>query len=193
MKRKHRKDFYKLLGDEWDLGASQTGLSHEFCGKLYGYYTLSYSDKIIVYEENGQFVGCSGYGGFHKRTFKRMFWKFRFNLLLSFLNARNKLILNRFYLEEDKAVLNELVLNNTENLAELTILIVNEKYRGQHIGSKLYNLAITGVRQEGFDVLSIYTTTDECNYKFYEYDKDTKLLEKKGVQNFYSVRLEKEK
>ena len=154
-----------LLYNEWDLGKFASRAKGKICAWIYLMEILEESEKIIVEKENSDLIGFCGYAKWNskkKLASKRMYHFIKKVLLKSPLIKNKKAIVKY---NNDYNYLPEKLKNYFDG--EVSIIIVNKKYRGKGIGKKML-LRIFDLAEED-NMKNLQILTDEsCNFKFYE-------------------------
>lgn len=180
MKIKEMKQAVDILYKEWNLGKKESGASGNICAWIYLMEILSESEKIITYKEKNNLIGFCGYSKNNSNKFiiRKTFYKIIKNLLykskkIKNVNGLKKYSNNYNYLPKE-------LLNYFDG--EVSILIVDKKYRGKGIGKKLLLEIFELAKKDKINKLQILTD-ESCNYKFYEVCGCNKIYDT-IVQNF---------
>lgn len=154
-----------ILAGEWNLGSKESGASRKLCAWIYLMEILEESERVIYYKENGKLLGFAGYSKYNSRKhlLRRKFYHFIKNRLykskeIKDLNALKEYENNYNYLPEN--------MNNYFD-GELTILILDKKYRGKGIGKKLLQEIFQSAKRDNMKNLQILTD-ESCYYSIYE-------------------------
>ena len=153
------------LYDEWDLGKTSSRSKGKVCAWIYLFTILEETEKMVIEKEDGKVIGICGYA---KWNSKRHIVRKKFFHIL-------KLILIWSPLVKDKKAIYEYSNNydyTPEELAnyfegEISILILNSKYRGKGIGKKMLSLVFEYAKNDNMKNIQILTD-ESCNFKFYE-------------------------
>ena len=175
MKLKDIKQIVTLLGNEWDLGKKSSGSKKNVCAWIYFCEIMSESEKLIIEKINNKIIGVCGYTKKNSKKYKlrKMFYKTLKHILLnSYLIQNKKAMLD--YLESYDYTPEE--LKNYFD-GELSIIIVDKKYRNCGIGKKLINNIFEYAKKDNIKKIQILTD-ESCNYKFYENLGCKKIYEK---------------
>jgi ribosomal protein S18 acetylase RimI-like enzyme len=165
MKFKDWKVFVDIVHEEWDLGRKKSKAEGKICAWLYLFETLSTSNELIVCYNEDEIYGFAGYDNYrsnHKFIRKNIYEIVRKCLIRS-KKIKDRKALYQYYETYDNLA-NEL---QDDFDGELSILIVNKKYRGKRIGQKLLEEICKRTKKKGLQNLRI-ETDDGCNVKFYE-------------------------
>lgn len=169
------KQAVDMLYDEWDLGKTSSRSKGKVCAWIYLFTILEETEKMVIEKEDGKVIGICGYA---KWNSKRHIVKKKFFHIL-------KLILIWSPLVKDKKAIYEYSNNydyTPEELAnyfegEISILILNSKYRGKGIGKKMLSLVFEYAKNDNMKNIQILTD-ESCNFKFYEACGCKKVYEK---------------
>lgn len=181
------KQAVELLGKEWNLGKKESGADDNVCAWIYLFEILSESEKIIKYKDGHKVVGFCGYSkkNSKKHRISKKLYKFLKNRLyksksIKNLDAFKEYERNYNYVPEE--------LNDSFD-GEVSILIVDEKYRGKKIGKKLLLDVFELAKNDNIKRLKILTD-ESCNYKFYE-NLGCKKVYETEIENFESEKCHK--
>jgi len=159
------KQAVDLLYDEWNLGKKESGATGKICAWIYLFDCLKDSEKIITYKDNNKLVGFAGYSNnkSKKHNLRKKFYTLIKNRLykskkIKDLNALKEYENNYSYLPKE--------LENYFD-GEVSILIVDNNYRGKGIGKKLLLNVFDYAKKDNMKNIQILTD-ESCNYKFYE-------------------------
>lgn len=169
------KQSVDMLYDEWDLGKTSSRSKGKVCAWIYLFTILEETEKMVIEKENGKVIGICGYAKWNSK--KHIVRKKFFHIL--------KLILIWSPLVKDKKAIYEYSNNydyTPEELAnyfegEISILILNSKYRGKGIGKKMLSLVFEYAKNDNMKNIQILTD-ESCNFKFYEACGCKKVYEK---------------
>lgn len=169
------KQAVDMLYDEWDLGKTSSRSKGKVCAWIYLFTILEETEKMVIEKEDGKVIGICGYA---KWNSKRHIVRKKFFHIL-------KLILIWRPLVKDKKAIYEYSNNydyTPEELAnyfegEISILILNSKYRGKGIGKKMLSLVFEYAKNDNMKNIQILTD-ESCNFKFYEACGCKKVYEK---------------
>lgn len=169
------KQAVDMLYDEWDLGKTSSRSKGKVCAWIYLFTILEETEKMVIEKEDGKVIGICGYA---KWNSKRHIVRKKFFHIL-------KLILIWSPLVKDKKAIYEYSNNydyTPEELAnyfegEISILILNSKYRGKGIGKKMLSLVFEYAKNDNMKNIQILTD-ESCNFKFYEACGCKKVYEK---------------
>ena len=165
MKYKDMKKAVKLLENEWDLGKKKSGASRHLCAWIYLMELLEQADYIAYYRINGSLVGFASYAKWDskKHFFKKLIYRIIKNRLY-----KSKEIKNRNALKEYMNNYNYVPKKLEDYFdGEVSMLIIDEKYRGKGIGKKLLQDVFDAAKKD--DMRNLQILSDEsCNYGVYE-------------------------
>lgn len=169
------KQAVDMLYDEWDLGKTSSRSKGKVCAWIYLFTILEETEKMVIEKEDGKVIGICGYAKWNSK--KYMIRKNFFHIL--------KTILIWSPLVKDKKAIYEYSNNydyTPEELAnyfegEISILILNSKYRGKGIGKKMLSLVFEYAKNDNMKNIQILTD-ESCNFKFYEACGCKKVYEK---------------
>lgn len=169
------KQAVDMLYDEWDLGKTSSRSKGKVCAWIYLFTILEETEKMVIEKEDGKVIGICGYAKWNSK--KHIVRKKFFHIL--------KLILIWSPLVKDKKAIYEYSNNydyTPEELAnyfegEISILILNSKYRGKGIGKKMLSLVFEYAKNDNMKNIQILTD-ESCNFKFYEACGCKKVYEK---------------
>ena len=159
------KQAVKLLSKEWNLGKKEAEANNDICAWIYLLGILQESEKIIKYKDGKKLIGFCGYS--KESSNKHMTSKKLYELVKNRL-YKSKSIKNLEALKEYENNYNY-VPKELKNYfdGEVSILIVDEDYRGKKIGEKLLLKVFECAKKDNMKNLQIMTD-ESCNYKFYE-------------------------
>ena len=165
MKYNEMKQAVKLLSKEWNLGKKEAGADNDICAWIYLFDVLQESERIIKYKDGNKLIGFCGYSKEYsnKHKLSKMFYGFVKNRLYKSKSIKNLKAFKEY--ENNYNYIPEELKNYFDG--EVSILIVDEDYRGKKIGKKLLLDVFELAKKD--DMKNIQIVTDEsCNYKFYE-------------------------
>lgn len=181
------KQAVELLGKEWNLGKKESGADDNVCAWIYLFEILSESEKIVKYKDGHKIVGFCGYSkkNSEKHKISKKLYKFLKNRLYKSKSIKN---LDAFKEYEKSYNYVPEKLNDSFD-GEVSILIVDEKYRGKKIGKKLLLDVFELAKNDNIKRLKILTD-ESCNYKFYE-NLGCKKVYETEIENFESEKCHK--
>lgn len=159
------KQAVKLLANEWNLGKKESGASNNICAWIYLFTILEESEKIISYKDEKKLIGFCGYSknNSKKHLLKKKFYTMIKNKLYKSKNIKDLSALKQY--ESNYNYLPKKLENYFDG--EISILLVDEKYRGKGIGKKLLLEIFELAKKDNVKKLQILTD-ESCNFKFYE-------------------------
>ena len=162
---KDMKQAVKLLSKEWNLGKKEAGADNDICAWIYLLDVLQESEKIITYKSGNKLIGFCGYSKENSKKHKlsKSFYGFIKNRLYKSKHIKDLKALKEY---EDNYYYVPAHLKNYFD-GEISILIVNNNYRGKKIGKKLLLDVFELAKKDNMKNLQI-VTDESCNYKFYE-------------------------
>ena len=165
MKYNEMKQAVKLLSKEWNLGKKESGADNDICAWIYLFDVLQESEKIIKYKDGNKLIGFCGYSKEYsnKHKLSKMFYGFVKNRLYKSKSIKNLKAFKEY--ENNYNYIPEELKNYFDG--EVSILIVDEDYRGKKIGKKLLLDVFELAKKDNMKNIQI-VTDESCNYKFYE-------------------------
>ena len=165
MKFKHMKQAVNLLDNEWELGEKECGASGKICAWIYLIEILEKSEKIIIYKDKGRLIAFCGYSKNKSNKYKtrKKFYNIIKQLLYKSKKIKDEKALKKY--NDNYEYLPEELLDYFDG--EISILIVDKKYRGKNIGKKLLLETFEVAKKDDINILKI-STDESSNYKFYE-------------------------
>lgn len=165
MKYNEMKQAVKLLSKEWNLGKKEAGADNDICAWIYLFDVLQESEKIIKYKDGSKLIGFCGYSKEYsnKHKLSKKFYGFVKNGLYKSKSIKNLKAFKEY--ENNYNYIPEELKNHFDG--EVSILIVDEDYRGKKIGKKLLLDVFELAKKDNMKNIQI-VTDESCNYKFYE-------------------------
>ena len=165
MKYNEMKQAVKLLSKEWNLGKKEAGADNDICAWIYLFDVLQESEKIIKYKDGSKLIGFCGYSKEYsnKHKLSKMFYGFVKNRLYKSKSIKNLKAFKEY--ENNYNYMPDELKNYFDG--EVSILIVDEDYRGKKIGKKLLLDVFELAKKDNMKNIQILTD-ESCNYKFYE-------------------------
>lgn len=165
MKYNEMKQAVKLLSKEWNLGKKEAGADNDICAWIYLFDVLQESERIIKYKDGNKLIGFCGYSKEYsnKHKLSKMFYGFVKNRLYKSKSIKNLKAFKEY--ENNYNYIPEELKNYFDG--EVSILIVDEDYRGKKIGKKLLLDVFELAKKDNMKNIQI-VTDESCNYKFYE-------------------------
>ena len=136
MKYNEMKQAVKLLSKEWNLGKKEAGADNDICAWIYLFDVLQESERIIKYKDGNKLIGFCGYSKEYsnKHKLSKMFYGFVKNRLYKSKSIKNLKAFKEY--ENNYNYIPEELKNHFDG--EVSILIVDEDYRGKKIGKNFY-------------------------------------------------------
>lgn len=175
MKMSEMKQVVNLLCKEWDLGKTESKAYGKICGWIYLFEILEESEEIIVKKNNNKVIGICGYSKWNSKRniLRKKIYRLLKNLLIISPFIKNKKAIYKYIKDYDYTP--KEIINDFDG--EITILLVDENYRGKGIGKKILLDIFQKAKNNG--VKSIEILTDEsCNHEFYKKLDCIKVFEK---------------
>ncbi len=165
MKYNEMKQAVKLLSKEWNLGKKEAGADNDICAWIYLFDVLQESERIIKYKDGNKLIGFCGYSKEYsnKHKLSKMFYGFVKNRLYKNKSIKNLKAFKEY--ENNYNYMPDELKNYFDG--EVSILIVDEDYRGKKIGKKLLLDVFELAKKDNMKNIQILTD-ESCNYKFYE-------------------------
>lgn len=159
------KQAVKLLSKEWNLGKKEAEANNDICAWIYLLGILQESENIIKYKEGNKLIGFCGYSkeNSSKHVASKKFYELVKNKLYKSKSIKNLEAFKEY--ENNYNYIPEKLKNYFDG--EVSILIVDEDYRGKKIGKKLLLEVFELAKKDNMKNLQIMTD-ESCNYKFYE-------------------------
>ena len=148
-----------------EFSKKEAGADDDICAWIYLLDILQENEKIITYKSGNKLVGFCGYSkeNSNKHMVSKKFYGFIKNKLYKSNSIKN---LKAFKEYESNYNYIPAELKNYFD-GEISILIVDEDYRGKKIGKKLLLDVFELAKKDNMKNLQI-VTDESCNYKFYE-------------------------
>lgn len=166
MKIKDMKQAVELFINEWNLGAKESGASRKLCAWIYLMEILEETEKFVYYRENGKMLGFAGYSknSSKKHLLRKKFYTFLKNQLYKSREIKDLKALKEY--EDNYYYVPDNLKGHFDG--EVSILILDKRYRGKGIGKKLLLEVFKLAKKDNMKNLQILTD-ESCNYKIYEY------------------------
>lgn len=180
MRLRDAKQIVNMLATEWDLGKKSSGGIGNINAWIYFCDFMADTEKIVIERKYKQVIGICGYAKWNskKHLIRKKFYSVIKKILINSKNIKNKQALLTYYKNYNYTP------KKLENYfdGEISIIIVNKKYRGLGIGKKMILEIFEYAKKD--DMKNLRILTDEsCNYKFYENIGCNKIYEEK-VYNY---------
>ena len=172
---KEMRNVVNLLDNEWDLGKTPSKSKGKICAWVYLFEILEESEVIVIEKEYKKVIGICGYAKWNskKHLIKKKFYRLVKNLLI-----------HSPFIKDNKAVIQynkdyDYTPNEMKHYfdGEISILIVDENFRGKGIGKKLLQKTFELAKNDNMKNLQILTD-ESSNFRFYEKMDCTKVYEK---------------
>lgn len=165
LKIKDMKQVVNLLENEWNLGEKESGAPRRLCAWIYMMEILEETEQFAYYRENGKIVGIAVYSKDNSKKYllRKKFYTFIKNKLYKSKKIKNQKALKEY--EENYNYLPENIKDNFDG--EISILILDEKYRGRGIGKKILLEVFNLAKKDNVKNLRILTD-ESCNYNIYK-------------------------
>ena len=164
MKVSEMKQIVDMLYNEWDLGKKASRAKGKICAWIYLFTILEESEKIIIEKDKNKVIGFCGYSKWNskKHLIRKKFFKIMKKLCMHSYFIKDKDALYKYY--ENYYYTPEKLENYFDG--EISILIVDENYRGKNIGKKLITKIFEYAKKDNMRNIEILTD-ESCNFKFY--------------------------
>lgn len=165
MKIRDMKDIVNLLAQEWDLGKVSSKAKGNVCAWIYFFEIMEGSEQVILEKKDNKVIGICGYAKWKskKHLFRKTICKFLRNTLLYSPFIKNKEAMIKYNKDYDYTP--EELLDYFDG--EISIIIVDKKYRSLGIGKKMIQEVFELAKQDNMKNIQILSD-ESCNYKFYE-------------------------
>lgn len=165
MKYKDMKQAVTLLENEWNLGEKESGAPRRLCAWIYLMEILEETEQFVYYRENKKLLGFAGYSKNNSKKYllRKRLAKFVKNILYKSKSIKNVNALKEY--NENYSYTPEHMKNNFDG--EVSILILDKKYRGKGIGKRLLTELFNLTQKNNIKNLQILTD-ESCNYRIYE-------------------------
>ena len=166
MKHKYKKQIVDMLSKEWDLGKTRSKAKGKTAGWIYLFEILEESEDIILEIDNGKVIGVCGYAKWNskKHLFRKNYYHLLKNLTIHSPLIKNKKAMLKYY--NDFNYVPKDMKNNFDG--EISILILDNNYRGKGLGKKLLLDIFDKAKKDGMKNIQILCD-DSCDFKFYEH------------------------
>ncbi len=126
---------------------------------------LEETEHIVYYRENGKLAGFAGYSKNNSKKYllRKKFYSILKNILYKSRKIKDVNALKEYFNNYNYVPKN--IENHFEG--EVSILIIDEKYRGKGIGKKLLQEVFELAKNDNMKNLQILTD-EACNYMIYE-------------------------
>lgn len=174
MRLKQAKEIVQLFSNEWDLGKKGSKEKGNICAWIFFFEMMEESEKIVIEKRNNKVIGICGYSKYtsNKHKLRKLFYRIPKTILIH-KNSQVKKSINEYNNNYDYTP------KELENYfdGELSILIVDKKYRGHNIGKKMITKIFEYAKKDNIQNLQILTD-ESCNFTFYEKIGCKKIYEK---------------
>ena len=169
------RNIVNLLDNEWDLGKTPSKAKGKICAWIYLFEILEESENVVIEKEGNNVIGICSYAKWNSK--KHLIKK-------KFYNILKNLLIHSPFIKDKKAVIKynedyDYTPKEMENYfdGKVSILIVDENFRGKGIGKKLLLKIFELAKNDNMKNLQILTD-ESSNFKFYERLNCTKVYEK---------------
>ena len=178
MRFKYHKKIVDMLYNEWDLGKIKTGARGKTCAWIYWFEVLAEAEEVIYESASNNIIGVCAYSKWDSRKhwLRKNYYALVKKLITHSFLIKNKKEMQKY--DEDYDFLPEELESNYDG--ELSIIIVDKKYRGKGIGKKLFARMIQLAKRDKMNKMVILTD-ETSNYSFYE---------RKGLKKIYEKRVD---
>lgn len=165
MKYKDMKQAVTLLENEWNLGEKECGAPRRLCAWIYMMEILEETERFVYYRENQKLLGFAGYSKNNSKKYllRKKLAKFIKSILYKSKSIKNVNALKEY--NENYSYTPEHMKNDFDG--EVSILILDKKYRGKGIGKRLLTELFDLAQKDNIKTLQILTD-ESCNYRIYE-------------------------
>ena len=165
MKYKEMKQAVTLLENEWNLGEKESGATRRLCAWIYLMEILEETEQFVYYRKNKKLLGFAGYSKNNSKKYllRKRLAKFVKNILYKSKSIKNVNALKEY--NENYSYTPDEMKNDFDG--EVSILILDKKYRGKGIGKKLLTELFDLAQKDNIKNLQILTD-ESCNYRIYE-------------------------
>lgn len=174
MKHKYKKQIVDMLSKEWDLGKTRSKAKGKTAGWIYLFEILEESEDIILEIENDKVIGVCGYAKWNskKHLLRKKYYHLLKNLTIHSPLIKNKKAMLKYHNEYDY------VPEDMKDYfdGEISILILDNNYRGKGIGKKMLLEIFEKAQKNGMRNLQILSD-ESSNYEFYEHLGCTRVYE----------------
>lgn len=192
MKYKDMKHAVTLLENEWNLGEKESGAPRRLCAWIYLMEILEETERFVYYRENQKLLGFAGYSKNNSKKYllRKKLAKFIKSILYKRKSIKNVNALKEY--NENYSYTPDEMKNDFDG--EVSILILDKKYRGKGIGKKLLTELFDLAQKDNIKNLQILTD-ESCNYRIYENSGCIKvyetIVENKEYDNLGNIVTEK--
>ena len=160
MKYSEMKQAVKLLSKEWNLGKKEAEADNDICAWIYLLDVLQESEKIIKYKSKNKLVGFCGYSkeNSNKHIISKKIYGFIKNKLYKSNSIKNLKAFKEY--ESNYNYIPENLKNYFDG--EISILIVDQNYRGKKIGKQLLLEVFELAKKDNMKNIQI-VTDESCN------------------------------
>ena len=165
MRIKDMKQAVLLLENEWNLGKKESASTGNICAWIFLMSILEETEKFVYYKEHGKLIGFAGYSknSSTRHLFRKKFYSFIKKQLYKSKKIKNLNGLKQY--EKNYSYTPDKLKNYFDG--ELSILILDKKYRGQGIGKRLLLQTFELAKKDNIKKLQI-VTDESCSYQIYE-------------------------
>lgn len=159
-------DATDLLYNEWDLGKTASKATGKICAWVYLMLILEESETIVIERINGRLIGFCGYSkwGSRKKLIPKKFYSIIKRILMLSPSIKSKEAIIKY--NKDYSYTPKNMKDYFDG--EISIIIVNKKYRGKGFGKKMLLKIFDIAEKDNLKNLQILSD-ESCNFKFYEH------------------------
>lgn len=175
MKPSEMKQIVNMLYNEWNLGKKEAKAKGKICAWIYLFEVLEETEKVVLEKENNKVIGMCGYAKWNSKKYilRKNFFKLLKIICINSPLIKDKKAIIKYSKDYDYTPVE---LENHFD-GEISLLIVDENYRGKGIGKKMINKIFEYAKKDNMKNIEILTD-ESCNFKFYENCGCKKVFEK---------------
>ncbi|MCI8361630.1 MAG: GNAT family N-acetyltransferase [Clostridia bacterium] len=175
MKTSEMKQIVNMLYNEWNLGKKEAKAKGKICAWIYLFEVLEETEKVVLEKENNKVIGMCGYANWNSKKYiiRKKFFKLLKIICINSPLIKDKKAMIKYSKDYDYTPIE---LENHFD-GEISLLIVDKKYRGKGIGKKMINRIFEYAKKDKMKNIEILTD-ESCNFKFYENCGCKKVYEK---------------
>ncbi len=175
MKPSEMKQIVNMLYNEWNLGKKEAKAKGKICAWIYLFEVLEETEKVVLEKEKNKVIGMCGYSKRNSKKYilRKKFFKLLKNICINSPSIKDKKAIIKYSQDYDYTPAE--LKNHFDG--EISLLIVDKKYRGKGIGQKMINKTFEYAKKDNMKNIEILTD-ESCNFKFYEKCGCKKIYEK---------------